>query len=259
MLSGRACLHLCLCPNLGHVCVCGLLPSWGCLCHSRGRPGARGRPCTPCGVLRLREGAAGGEEPQPSGRSTLPLWPSRQVVSAAPSASVASPQPLRNRVDGSKRTSQAVGLRASVAAQPCPQWPGPEVWPSVPRLCRLHSQGLLPALLLPPTTTPHPASGLFLPALPACPAALALMAPLESWGVWSPLNLPSTAVPTCQRHHVRGGSRPQGGGPTAAQTVCSGSSRLGGPLPAPAQLRSLLPLAAGPACTGRVLIPSLPL
>lgn len=40
VLSGRACLHLCLCPNLGHVCVCGLLPSWGCRCRSRGRPGA---------------------------------------------------------------------------------------------------------------------------------------------------------------------------------------------------------------------------
>lgn len=29
VLSGRACLHLCLCPNLGHVCACGLLLSWG--------------------------------------------------------------------------------------------------------------------------------------------------------------------------------------------------------------------------------------
>lgn len=120
-VDGRGC---CL---AGRVCICVCVRIWVmCVFAVSCRPGvaavaaAAGLvPCTPCGCPQLggrgwglRPRAVWGEEPQTSGRSTLSLWPSRQMASAAPSASVTSPKPLRSRVCGFKRISQVVGLQA---------------------------------------------------------------------------------------------------------------------------------------------------
>lgn len=135
-------------------------------------------PCTPCGVLRLRAGAAGAcgpgavweEEPRTSGRSILPPWPPGQMVSAAPAASLTSPKPPRNRVYGFKRIPQVAALQAQGPPSPVLTggW-GPRSGRrfTCPVSAGRTSRGSCLALLLPPQP-PLPR----LWALPASPAPL---------------------------------------------------------------------------------------
>lgn len=191
VLSGRACLHVFVSES--GSCVCLRSPAVLGLPLSQPRPAWHPAPraVSPAQGGRgwgLRPGAVGGKESQTSGLRTLSLRPSRQMASAAPSASVTSPKPLRGRVCGFKSISQVVGLRASVAARPCPHSGGLGLRSGCLFTCPLSLPAAPPGAPAYPPAAPPP------PCLWALPASLAPLpcccgsdGTVGSFGVCGPL------------------------------------------------------------------------